>query len=207
MSPALKYKDPGDGQWKVVPVGVSSSGTGIPIYATPAARDAAIPSPIDGQTCWITSLVQQQTRIGGYWVPSGGTLPHADIKYGVNSISEAASGRLLAVPSNITAVGGITWNAGGKYALLPSYPGWYQITFYAVITSLTPTGVFYVGTGDTAAAQNYGTTLTATTAGRAAMSYTRKALASGEFWCPWYLATATNGNIQEALWQVRWIGS
>lgn len=44
-------------------------------FATPAARDAAIPAPTAGMTCFVTSLGQHQGWKTGGWYPIGGTMP------------------------------------------------------------------------------------------------------------------------------------
>lgn len=45
------------------------------IYANTAARNAAIPSPTEGQTCWLLDIHQQQAYYGGQWIPTGGVMP------------------------------------------------------------------------------------------------------------------------------------
>lgn len=52
---------------------------GIPIFADAAARNAAIPVPVEGQTVWLSDLHQARTWVAGsvgYWVPTFGTMPH-----------------------------------------------------------------------------------------------------------------------------------
>ncbi len=44
-------------------------GPSIPIYADAAARDAAIPSPVQGQACYVVSLQQFQIWTGVTWAP------------------------------------------------------------------------------------------------------------------------------------------
>ena len=56
-------------EWPVVSETIAKKlDTRASIFATPAARDAAIPSPTAGMTCFVTSLLQWQGWTGTRWI-------------------------------------------------------------------------------------------------------------------------------------------
>ena len=123
----LKYKDPGDGQWKPVPVG----GYGIPKFATVAARNAAFPTPTAGDTCWVTSARQQQTwdATAAFWIPTGGRMPNLAVDHQAGFIVSAGVTLMTGGTVQWTASGSPTYNPTTGLATIVT-PGIYELSIY-----------------------------------------------------------------------------
>ena len=68
-SPRLWWDESADQFALTKPLNVNGAGF-MPVYATEAARDVAIPSPVEGQVVFITDGAQLSLYTGGQWVDS-----------------------------------------------------------------------------------------------------------------------------------------
>lgn len=50
---------------------------GIPIFANAAARDTAVPAPVDGQLCYLTDRRRIEMRQAPHWLAVSGSMPFA----------------------------------------------------------------------------------------------------------------------------------
>lgn len=102
--------------------------TGAPRFANAAARDAAIPAPVEGQISWLNDMRQQQTYLAPHgWLPSGGIMPYGYIASGATAQSVPANTdtKLTFAGKAPVLVGGMTWNATENRFIGP--PGVYDI--------------------------------------------------------------------------------
>jgi hypothetical protein len=90
------------------------------VFATPAARDAAIPAPTAGMTCFVTSLQQHQgwlENIG--WYPVGGVVPSTWTRFGATALSPG-TGRLVGLTPTFSSIrGGLSFDTGTGYFTVP----------------------------------------------------------------------------------------
>jgi hypothetical protein len=112
------------------------------VFATPAARDAAIPSPTAGMTCYVTSLKQSQVHSGGAWVPTGGTLPQGSVVWGTGGPFAPGSWTVFGhTPTTTSALGGMTVNPATG-ALTITIRGMYAVSIrFAVSGFAAPSTV------------------------------------------------------------------
>ena len=129
---------------------------GVVPFADATARDTAIPSPVEGQTVWLTSLHQQQTyrpAVASWpagWYPTGGRLPFVEI-YGEASQSLTAGVDTRAtLDSAAGAQGGMTVDTANSCATGPY--GLYLCQARAMVASNATAGGFVFDSGSSAGA-------------------------------------------------------
>ena len=95
-------------------------------FATPAARDAAIPSPSTGDTVYVPSLQQLQSYSGGAWTPIAGRMPGFRSFLSNSQVTVATSTDLVLLGGFATSYyGGFAPHASGVYTV--PYSGMYRI--------------------------------------------------------------------------------
>jgi hypothetical protein len=95
-------------------------------FATAAARNAAIPAPVEGQTCYLADIKQGQTWESG-WKPSWGRMPHLRVTWPIgHSFAAGLSPLINGTIAKADATGwGITYTPATAAITMP--PGLYLI--------------------------------------------------------------------------------
>jgi hypothetical protein len=141
---------------------------GVPPFANAAARDAAIPAPVAGQTCYLEDIKQGQAWRTA-WRPAWGTMPTAVIQWGGGALPSGWTVLSHAPSSQVSQGAAWTINATNGGATIP-YAGYWLVTIHSDASS-------YVGTASNAlykasAAWQYGSTINvATTASQIVNSF------------------------------------
>lgn len=126
------------------------------VYATPAARDAAIPAPTSGMTCFVTSLLQQQVRIGPNWTPVGGNMPAVRSRKTTLTGIAAGNNRFPFTPTQQVLVGGFT-NSPGDGTLIVPASGMYHLHGQGIFQGMPANSVGALNVGTLTAAYGWGT--------------------------------------------------
>lgn len=114
---------------------------GVLRFANAAARDAAIPAPVDGMVCWLSDLHQMQTyraasRYPAGWYPTGGTLPGGWISTGAPQSFTSGTWQKINFAGGGAPYlqGGLVWDAANNAFTGP--PGLYSMTLHAQLTQV-----------------------------------------------------------------------
>lgn len=121
--PVLAYPATVDGPFK------DSLDTRVPhSFANAAARDIAIPVPVEGQVCYLEDLHQSQSyRSPGGWLPLGGVMPFGLFTGNASQSLSLGVWTKCTLPDAPTALrGGLTWDAAQHSFSGP--PGVYMVT-------------------------------------------------------------------------------
>lgn len=123
----LERYDAGTAQWNqlVEFSDVSLSTTNIRQFANEAARNAAIPAPINGQSCYLLNWQQGQTYEGGTWWPTWGVVPWRTISFiwGTKTVPATWVELNANTPSSTTA-GGAAWAGINGMTTIPLAGRW-----------------------------------------------------------------------------------
>jgi hypothetical protein len=134
---------------------------GVLVFASAAARDAAITSPQEGQTCYLKDTDAVMTYSGSAWVAVGGgssyvswtpTFTNITTGNGTKTGSYVKNGKFVSGYAKI-AFGSTTSITGTPILTLPSTPENGNISFTSIIAD-TGTATF-VGFGELAGADFY----------------------------------------------------
>jgi hypothetical protein len=180
------------------------------IYATPAERDASLPSPSDGDTCYVISVKQHQ----GYhsaagWYPIGGAIPTALLKFGaITDLVLGTSGTRIAMePSSKQIVGGFVWDSTNHLLKVPK--GVYNVSGHVSFSgNSNPTNNYNAGIGTKNGNLFWGSTVHGT-AGRSHVSSIITSTGEGDSatLSLWYFNTDNTMEIAESFLAIAWAGS
>lgn len=132
---------------------------GVVPFADAAARDAAIPAPVEGQTVWLTSLHQQQTwraAATGWpagWYPTGGVLPYVILTGAASQSLSAGIDTKATLDTASAAQGGMTASTANSTATGPY--GLYLVQARALVASNATAGGFNFASGSNGAVADY----------------------------------------------------
>lgn len=181
--------------------------SGIRAFATAAARDTAVPAPVEGQAVWLQDLDQLQVWIGTVWAPVGGKIPAARTRRVAANISvPAGNSRHSYVPIEQSLTGGIALSTSDGTVTVPA-AGMYHIHGLGVFMAMPAGSSGALNVGTVSAAYGWGTSGLRDAAGYGTSAFsTNVGLTAGAKISLWTSATAAM-QIETTELHIEWIGA